>query len=505
MKEEEKRTGSGFSGGQIIGSNLLKNIGSRIKNTMLYHQKRLYDSLKNTKNVRKFSIEGHPHISYVNNISFTPVAPPGLHYVTSGAFNSIYRTKDSKYAYRIGVDAIEVDSDKAHELILEMLLTIRLSKLGISPKVIDAFFVKTQYLDGPNTYSVMITEYSKNGSLSSFFDSPKCTLEVIPNLVSQSVELYKKMVKNNVFCTDVKPGNMLVTESQKLYLIDFDDTFCAYKESGMFNGEHTYKYAKTLCELWKPDIKNSDEIVQKGFLGLNLLQVAVVAVSDMSTTNTDIALEYARQLVSNNIEFTKDELASIVLCSYIPVSREWNGYTILKHYFIGMDEPYMLNDKYISDDPVTIILGAYLLCTVGKEDCIQILASMSVDDKLLKVSDNSGFPVFDPMKYWKDKRRAQNARMRKNAPKPPQVDTTPPELPPRQVVTPSISQEYRDVLERLQMWDGESEFNIKADSPLQEKYGTIAENLRRGNEREAALRAAAADARKKKERDIKAE
>ena len=146
------------------------------------------------------------------------------------------------------------------------------------------------------------------------------TLHRIPELVSQTTELYKKMIKNKVFCIDVKPGNMLVTKSYRLYLIDFDDQFCASKESSIFTGEHIYLYAQQLAKLWRPENKHSEEIVNKGFLGLNLLQTGVCMLID-NIKNEEKFYEYARRLVANNIAFTKEDLGSIVLCSYIPVSE----------------------------------------------------------------------------------------------------------------------------------------------------------------------------------------
>ena len=75
------------------------------------------------------------------------------------------------------------------------------------------------------------TTFFKYGSLSDFFDSPECTFKIIPYLVSQSLKLYRKIIKNDVYCIDVKPPNMLVTESYKIYLIDFGEDFCSSKES----------------------------------------------------------------------------------------------------------------------------------------------------------------------------------------------------------------------------------------------------------------------------------
>ena len=50
-----------------------------------------------------------------------------------------------------------------------------------------------------------------------------------------------------VFCTDVKPGNMLVTKSYRLYLIDFDDQFI-YDEIDKPIGNRNITFAQLLKE-----------------------------------------------------------------------------------------------------------------------------------------------------------------------------------------------------------------------------------------------------------------
>ncbi len=416
-------------GGQIINwrsNSLFKNISSRIKNSLLNHQKRLYYSLKNNQITKPF--ETVLGISFVNKMSFTPVPPPELEFITMGSYNSVYKTPDSKYAYRISRDPITADSEEAHELILEMLLTIRLSKLGISPKVIDAFFVKNDLISGENTHAIMITDFSEYGSLSDFFDSPECTFEIIPHLVSQSVALYRKIIKNDVFCIDVKPPNMLVTESYKIYLIDFGEDFCSSKESEIYNKDYIYKYAKNLCKLWKP-LCNSEQILKKGFFGLNILQVGLYSIRDFTINNTENSSEYARQLVSN-ISFTKEDIGSIILCSYIPISNEWNGYLLLKHYLLPNEEKF-LHGNPISDDPVTVVIASYLLCTLGIKDCIQILRTMSDGDDILRVADNKDYLVWPPQQRAAPSAPAveakrTNARRRVPAPPTPPPPTQPP-------------------------------------------------------------------------------
>ena len=412
IETREEPTDISLYGGQRVGHNLIKNIGSHIKSTLLYYKKRLSDSLVNNTERVPFKI-GARGIKQVNKMYLTPVAPKEkLKYITSGSFNSIYTTADNKYAYRITTDAINANSEEAQELVLEMLLTVRLSKLGISPKIVDIFFAKNDMRSGNNTHAVMITEFSKYGSLSNFMKLEECTLHRIPELVSQTTELYKKMIKNKVFCTDVKPGNMLVTKSYRLYLIDFDDQFCASKESSIFTGEHIYLYAQQLAKLWRPENKHSEEIVNKGFLGLNLLQTGVCMLID-NIKNEEKFYEYARRLVTNNIAFTKEELGSIVLCSYIPVSADYNPYMILKHYLIGMDPPYTFAGFEISDDPVTIIITSYLLCALGEADTVLILRTMSEKDDIIKVADRGKFPVFSPTKYWDDKKKPKNIKDKK--------------------------------------------------------------------------------------------
>ena len=237
-------------------------------------QSRLKQTLKNTDNVVEFPLHIY-NISYVNTVHPLPELPSDLIYVTEGTYNTIYKTPDEEKAYRISTNPISIQSQDAHDLINECLLTYRLSKLGISPKMYDCFFVKNRRSKGENTHCVLVTEYSKHGSLSKFLASTSCTQDMIPHLVHQTATLYQMMVQAHVFCTDVKPQNMLVTETKKVYLIDFDDQFCASKESKYYNGTFILKNAEKITKKIEPYL-SQDSVTQrvtKGFWQLNLLQV----------------------------------------------------------------------------------------------------------------------------------------------------------------------------------------------------------------------------------------
>jgi len=356
-----------------------------------YFRDRLEQTLKNTSNTLPFDLDAF-EISIINNIHPSPLIPGRLEYITEGSFNGIFITRDKQFAYRINKEPIDSKSDEAKELIAETLLTIRLAKLGIAPIVNDCYFAKNGEKSGKNTYLVSVSEFSKKGSLTTFLQSKSCTRDMIPRLVEKSIELYRKMIENKVFCVDVKSDNMLVTDNLELYLIDFDDQFCSKFKNMILNGKHIFSKTNIFIQKYLQKV-NSEEITNRGFFCLNILQVGVVCMrhggGEMDENNK--LLLYARALV-DNIDIAKD-LQSMVACAATKVSRDYTAYHILRHYLVGdpvtteFDKvgSYKFDGYNISDDPFTVILASYFWVMYDKDLAVTYLLKTSKIPDLLKV------------------------------------------------------------------------------------------------------------------------
>lgn len=359
---------------------------------IIFFRNRLEKSLKNTNNTVEFNLDAFD-ISRINELYSLPHNPGKLKFITEGSFNGIFITKNKQFAYRINKDPIDSESDEAKELMAEALLTIHLANLGIAPRVIDCYFAKNDKKSGENTYLVSVSEFSKNGSLTTFLQSKSCTTDMIPRLVEKSIELYSKMIENKVFCVDVKSDNMLVSNNLELYLIDFDDQFCSKFKNMILNGKHIFSKTNRFIQKLPFSSGNSEEITNRGFFCLNILQVGVVCMrhggGEMDENNK--LLLYARALV-DNIDIAKD-LQSMVACAATKVSSDYTAYHILRHYLVGdpvtteFDKvgSYKFAGYNISNDPVTIILASYFWVMYNEDLAIRYLLKTSKVKNLLKV------------------------------------------------------------------------------------------------------------------------
>ena len=216
--------------------------------------------------------------------------PEKLKRIASGSFNTVYYYKDK--AWRINsqpmFDFFEVDN--AYN---EGLLTIRLSGLNISPKIYDYYFARDKY-SYDSIYCIQVSEFSEYGSLSNFMCTSKFKGDIVETMAKETISLYKRMCENEVFCIDVKTGNMIVTNDMSVRIIDFDTEFCGSKESEKNrNLETFYKELRVnFTDIQKPNIKN-------GFLTFNLLQVATMC---KNSSNSREYNKFAELLIENMTE-----------------------------------------------------------------------------------------------------------------------------------------------------------------------------------------------------------
>ena len=77
---------------------------------------------------------------------------------------------------------------------------------------------------------MLVTEFSKYGTLDEFLPSRYCKESKIPQYVIQTISLYKKNGTEFDFCNDTKPENMIITDALEIKIIDFDSDFVHLKK-----------------------------------------------------------------------------------------------------------------------------------------------------------------------------------------------------------------------------------------------------------------------------------
>ena len=317
--------------------------------------------------VRESFALGVLNIQYINKLSPMPYIPHSLSYVARGTYNYVFKTRDNKLAFRINKVPIKEQGCEITNLMQEGMLTIRLSELNISPKIYDNYFCKTNK-SGRNTHFVLVTEFSKYGTLDEFLLSRFCKESKISDYVIQTINLYKKMVQNFIFCNDTKPKNMIITDSLEIKIIDFDSDFCASQET-KYDANIIFKSAKAITKRFFPKINDTilKEKILNGFWKLNVLQVAAILHENTNMlTDSKKTFKYVKQLMHESIRPL--DLFDIIICSTIKTSALSNGYKHFKHYFAEIDIFYHINETVIKDDPITMITLAYMKCVFGTKE-----------------------------------------------------------------------------------------------------------------------------------------
>ena len=160
------------------------------------------------------------------------------------------------------------------------------------------------------------------------------------------------MVENHVFCTDVKPHNMLVSNNYRVYVIDFDTDFCSIKNVA----QNSKKIFEIFGSKFKTTLSETETRVLNGYRVLNILQVASVGVKYNGNKNCNLFGQYIVQKFVNN-----DDIQDAIAVADIPVTVNSTDTALrmLKHY---MD---LNTNNNISKSAETIIIYAYAMCVYG--------------------------------------------------------------------------------------------------------------------------------------------
>lgn len=280
--------------------------------------------------------------------------------IDDGGFNTIYEIKSGgNKGKALRINNKPLSKQEVYYLINEYNLTLKLSALGISPKVYDIFIMKDKTED--IYYSVMITEVIKN-NLENFLLSKQLSEDMIKNLAKQTHQLYKRMTNNYIFCTDVKSKNMLVDEHNRVYTIDFDTDFC-------YNNEENPK--KFFSLLKQKNIPLNKAI--NGFRATNILQVALT-LRYYNPDNNNIAL-FSRYLVKKFINSDDFKDLFLVLTTHISNRTHYSKpILMLKHYLNIENIPLK-----ISNDHFTLIAFIYAICVYGFKNAIDLILQANLE------------------------------------------------------------------------------------------------------------------------------
>jgi hypothetical protein len=300
-----------------------------------------------------------------DNYLFAPKLLPFDNYtaikeIDSGSYNKIYRLTDKfnkKYAFRVELTSSQTTINRYKK---DAELYVRLSGLKIIPKLHEIFYGKTSKGE---TALCSISDLGEGGSVTAYFGTAsyeRLSDENVKEFAIKLRNLYKRLVENSIFCTDVKTHNAVVSLENGIpipYLIDFDTEFCSAKES-FINIESSLKEINKILK----ESLTKKELLEI-YYNIMILQVACVI---RGYTQAKYHKIYLETFIGEIINMKMLRIMSIIITLKI------GGGTIrpidmLENYFILSKKNVKLQKK-LRDNPIEFLKIAYMYAKHGEKE-----------------------------------------------------------------------------------------------------------------------------------------
>ena len=288
-----------------------------------------------------------------------------IKYISEGTFNVVYKAtnwKNKEVAVRMTRDSlITEEEDLIDDAYNEAVLTLNMAELNITPKVRDIFFARTK--DGDIKLFV-VSDLAKKGTVKDFLLSPSfdgMNKDEIKKMVDDIVDLYKRMIENDVFCIDIKFENMLVAETvgqKKFTVIDFDTGFCSASNSLITFEKLKNRILKNkICD--KKD--KNDKCLKEILLYINILQLCFPVWVLIEKKSKKIELFYKYLIQKIPVE-KLDDMIDVLNTSV--GSGDHSISSIMKHYVSWYFQ--MIGMKDLKDD--AMVYALYMLALFGHDN-----------------------------------------------------------------------------------------------------------------------------------------
>jgi hypothetical protein len=279
--------------------------------------------------------------------------------IDSGSYNKIYRLTgkfNKNYAFRVELTNSKIAIKRFKK---DALLYVRLSALKIIPKLHDIFYGKT---GKGETALCSISDLAEGGSVTKYFRSDsyeKLNDENVKEFAIKLRNLYRRLVENLIFCTDVKTHNAVVSFENGMpipYLIDFDTEFCSAKES-FINIESSLKKINNILET---------SITRKELLDIYfnfmILQVACVIRGYTGAEYHKVYLEtFIGEIINKKMLRIMSKLITLKIGN-----GNIRPIDMLENYFILSKGNAELQKK-LRDDPLEFLKIAYTYAKYGEK------------------------------------------------------------------------------------------------------------------------------------------
>lgn len=172
------------------------------------------------------------------------------------------------------------DTERAGHAAWEFRHTLHASKLGVSPALYDAWYVRHKKpLQKSGLH--LISEYFPHDGQEAYAYYTEDILKIKELIEQQLVEHIRKLADSCLFCYDLKPGNLVLDfEYKKVKLIDFGREYC---EHNPWDSESTERSPITtyIKHLSKENTTNKDD-AKKLYSELLFLTMLILLSSNTS-------------------------------------------------------------------------------------------------------------------------------------------------------------------------------------------------------------------------------
>ena len=146
-----------------------------------------------------------------------------------GGFNIVLIVKigDNERVFRISYKPIE-NIDKIIERVeneINMMYNLKDTNIGIDIYFPEKNKINDAVLKNNNGkfHVFSLIEYCKNGSVYDYITNPKNDLEKKKTKIDEIFVIVKELIKNNIYCSDIKFRNFVVNNEEKVKFIDVAD------------------------------------------------------------------------------------------------------------------------------------------------------------------------------------------------------------------------------------------------------------------------------------------
>tara|TARA_Y100000389_G_scaffold204928_1_gene260911 strand:+ start:2487 stop:3698 length:1212 start_codon:yes stop_codon:yes gene_type:complete len=349
-----------------IKKNKMKNLKSIFKKEIVKVTQKIKKLERSIKDDKKSILLGLSKKAYVSvhmnrNIQL-------LEKLNSGGTNIIYsmerdQNSDEDKIFRSS-KYYDYSQTRIQSLIYEAELNLRLSYLGLTPKIYDIFFAfKTD--DDKERININYIIERADYNLNDFIYQKKLhnlSTEEIVGLAKQVKMLFKRMIDNDIICTDIKLHNIVLTKKNDSFfvkLIDFDTRHCSFHKM-----ENSFK--KILGNMEEKIVDHKQNIVKfdKTLFQKNILSLSLLMVSMYKWVEPIDGL-FFREIVSDIQVYEIPLLAR--LCEIKIGDQTSNFGFILRYYYLHELKNIHNNCKknYHSISNSTALLGCLSIALFG--------------------------------------------------------------------------------------------------------------------------------------------